>query len=142
MIKREEINIKNIFYFFQGYIRYFILRNESLRKRFLRKHIEEQISYRINSIKKECYKNGSCIYCGCEVPQLQMANKSCGGNCYPIMFNKKDWERIKNCTSVYFIEESTKIEWRVDKKNRKFIRKDLYDLEHSRKKSGRSKKLY
>jgi len=61
----------------------------------MRKHIFEQIAYRISVMNKECYMKGSCIKCGCNTTELQMANKRCDGICYPTMMNKKDWEQFK-----------------------------------------------
>ena len=62
----------------------------------LPKHIREQIDYRINAIKDTpCWDRGSCVKCGCMVPQLQMANKACLGKCYPKMMGRYMWEFMK-----------------------------------------------
>lgn len=73
-------------------------------KFLLRKHIIEQIEFRIDFMKSECYLNGVCIKCGCTTTALQMANKSCDLPCYPEMMNKEIWSAFK-CTSV-FIDEN------------------------------------
>jgi len=99
-----EINLKNIKAYIQGNIRLYI-------PILVRKHIEEQIEVRINSSKKECIANGECVICGCSTPGLQMADKSCAGNCYPEMLSKKDWLKLKQG----FIVNN----WRLT--NKKFI---------------------
>ena len=61
----------------------------------IQSHIREQIDMRIKWMKPECYKGGSCVMCGCQTTELQMANKACDGDCYPPMMNKKQWEAFK-----------------------------------------------
>ena len=139
MIKREEITLKNIYAFFQGYLRWFIWITPIFKRYLMRKHIREQITYRMNSINKECYQNGSCIHCGCEIPQLLMANKTCGGNCYPVMACKKHWAFRKEQPYVYNKDELTGIYWRLEKTTKRFIKKENYDLGNKRKKFGRVK---
>ena len=93
MIIDEEVSIKNIYYYLQGWFRYYFYYSRF--KFLIRKHIREQITYRINSIDKECYNNGSCKMCGCQVTALQMANKQCDKPCYPKMLSKKEWNIAK-----------------------------------------------
>lgn len=110
-MKKEKITIKNIYYVIQGYIRYYLYywkSNYNYTNRFVKwifllplhklisTHIREQITIRINSMKKECYNNGSCTECGCRTTHLQMANKKCLGDCYPAMQSKKNWNLLKN----------------------------------------------
>ena len=47
-----------------------------------------------------------------------MANKTCEGNCYPIMLNRKDWKWAKkhNCFPDIVNMET----WKLDQKNKKF----------------------
>ena len=62
----------------------------------MRTHIFEQIQWRITVMNLDCYMQGSCIKCGCETTALQMANKACAGNCYPVMMDKGQWNYHKN----------------------------------------------
>ncbi len=75
--------------FLQGNIRYKIY--YSPLRCFIRKHVLQQINFRIKVMKKECYASGSCVECGCKTTALQMCSKACEGGCYPPMMNKKDW---------------------------------------------------
>ena len=61
----------------------------------MRNHIREQIEYRINSMNRQCFEQGSCIKCGCQTTHLQMADKACAGDCYPEMFKKHLWKHFK-----------------------------------------------
>jgi hypothetical protein len=61
----------------------------------MRQHIFEQINWRIGVMNKECYAKGQCIKCGCETTALQMAAKSCEGDCYPPLLNKDRWRLFK-----------------------------------------------
>lgn len=86
--------IKNIIAYIQGNIRYKLFySNFSF---LIRKHIFEQIKWRISIMDKDCYKKGSCKMCGCMTTALQMANKSCDKPCYPPMMNVKVWYKYKN----------------------------------------------
>lgn len=85
---------KNIGYFIQGWIRYGMYYNKRLRF-FMRRHILEQIDYRIGKMNKECYTSGSCVECGCKTTALQMANKPCDGDCYVSMQSRKNWKKLK-----------------------------------------------
>lgn len=92
-IRRIINHPKDTFYFFQGYLRYFLI---SVGAVFLiRKHIMNQIRQRYELADKECLKNGSCKICGCSMPQLLMSDKGCEGGCYPRMKNKKEFKLYK-----------------------------------------------
>ena len=79
----------------QGNLRYHLYYSKTLGF-LMRDHIREQIDYRINSMDKKCYNNGSCKMCGCQTPHLQMSSKKCEGDCYPRMKNKKCWKEDLN----------------------------------------------
>lgn len=90
------VKINDVLMYNQGWIRYRLFYSKELYKinlKFLiRKYIREQIDMRIRMMNQECYEGGSCIKCGCTTPPLQMCNKICDGNCYPRLFNKKEWK--------------------------------------------------
>lgn len=84
--------LKDVWHFIVGHYRYNLYYSKL--KFLIRKHIQEQIEFRINNMKKECYENGECIKCGCRTTALQMCSKSCDGNCYPPLMPKKVWRSI------------------------------------------------
>ena len=87
--------MKNIIEFFKGYLRSF-----AFTVKFpLRKHIQEQVVWRIKAAKVECIQNGECIRCGCSTPELQLSDKECV-ECYPRMMNKKEWNYFKESGSI------------------------------------------
>lgn len=92
-------NPKDTWYYIQGNIRYKLWYSKY--SWLIRKHIREQIDMRIKSMNRECYNSGSCINCGCKTTHLQMCNKSCKGDCYPKMMNKKQWEEAKKKTFTH-----------------------------------------
>lgn len=57
-IRRDQLTIRNVFYFIQGWLRYYIYYSKHF-KWLMRKHIKEQIDFRIAMMQKECYRNGS-----------------------------------------------------------------------------------
>jgi hypothetical protein len=97
----------NLWYFWQGTIRYWLYLNFDC---LLKKHIIEQFEYRLTKSRK-CVLNGSCVFCGCKTPELMFANKPCGlikltkynrkavidseEICYDKMLNKKEWLNFK-----------------------------------------------
>lgn len=90
---RNKRKISDIFAYIQGYTRYQIFYSPF--GWLMRKHIFEQIVWRINVMDIECFEQGSCKICGCDTTALQMANKACPKPCYPKMMNKKDWLSFK-----------------------------------------------
>lgn len=91
-LKESKHPIKDIISYIQGNIRYRLYYSNF--KFLIRKHIQEQIDFRIQVMDRECYNNGSCKICGCETTALQMANKACDKPCYPRMYSKKVWKTI------------------------------------------------
>lgn len=55
------------------------------------------------TMKIECYQSGSCVECGCDTPDLQMADKSCRGKCYPEMMTKKEWKKYKLKNNILYV---------------------------------------
>lgn len=90
-------NFRDVLYYLQGKFRAKLYYSGRFYK-LLRKHIVEQIDYRILEMNQICYMRGSCIHCGCETTALQMADKTCDGYCYPTMMNKEEWEKFKLST--------------------------------------------
>lgn len=63
-------------------------------------HIKEQLIWRLEMMKnnesgKQCIAKGECIHCGCGVPDLQLSDDACEGNCYPRMMNEQEWNTYK-----------------------------------------------
>lgn len=125
-IKLKDITLKNILAYNQGTIRYKLYYSKRFR-RLIRKHIREQIEFRIEVMDRSCYENGSCKLCGCKTTALQMANKACDKPCYPPMMDKGCWKDFLNHIMVgvkgaYWwcdlIKENGKIKYFIIKKNR------------------------
>lgn len=98
-----KITLKNIKKFFQGWTRWIVLKLS--KNKFVKKvsdsigllpgYKQEQFLFRLQTMNQECLKSGNCVVCGCETPQLQLADDACDGKCYPVMMNKEDWEKYK-----------------------------------------------
>ena len=64
------------------------------------KHIKEQLIWRLHMMKEskdgqQCIAKGECIHCGCGVPDLQLSDDACEGNCYPPIMDEKKWNTFK-----------------------------------------------
>ncbi len=92
---KAKITLNNIRAWFEGTYRYKIYYSVYLNW-LMRKHIKEQIEWRISIMDKECYVKGSCKMCGCGTTALQMANKPCDKPCYPKMYNRRQWKAMGN----------------------------------------------
>ena len=90
---KGNVKLKDVWYYTQGNVRYKMYYSKF--SFLIRKHIMDQINFRISVMKKECYDNGECVMCGCATTALQMCNKACEGKCYPSMMNKKMWNKFK-----------------------------------------------
>jgi hypothetical protein len=122
ILKNKNLTLKNAWYYNQGNFRYWAYYNASW---LLRKHICEQIAYRINSMNKECYDTGACIKCGCATIQLQMCDKPCEGLCYPRMASKFEWELMQNpkYQGVAWKVDNKLCRWRINRDKEKFERR-------------------
>lgn len=98
---KAEINWTNIKSYIQGHVRKKLFYSKYFNW-LLPLHIFEQINYRLFVMNKECFSNGECMHCGCATPALQMADKSCGGVCYPVMMDETDWEIYKMENNIEF----------------------------------------
>ena len=92
MIRLKEITLQNIWAYISGMYRYHANR---LWPSLIRQHIREQFEYRQKTARLDCIDNNECLECGCKIPHLFWAKKSCGGNCYPPMMDADKWERFK-----------------------------------------------
>ena len=92
-VLKGERPLIDVWFYVQGNFRYKLYYSKY--KWLLRKHIREQIEFRIQRMKPECYANGSCVVCGCETTMLQMADKSCDSACYPPMLKAGTWKHFK-----------------------------------------------
>lgn len=112
-----KINLKNVWAFLQGNLRYKLYYSPF--RELIPKHILEQIEVRFTSMRSSCLFEGACTECGCKTTELQMANKSCDGLCYPKIVNKKVWEKFKTCKFV----KVDGIVWRVRRGKFKILTK-------------------
>lgn len=88
---KAKVTMTNVISYIIGNLRYKIYYS-SWFSFLMRKHIKEQIDFRIDHMEIECYNSGSCQMCGCSTTALQMANKSCHKPCYPEMMDADEWE--------------------------------------------------
>jgi hypothetical protein len=108
----SEFNLSNIKHYLVGNLRYKLHDN----KRFnwlIRRHVREQIDFRIKVMNPICYNQGSCEICGCKTTALQMANKACDKPCYPTMMGRMEWDMFKR-GGLYF-DKDTDIVWQNSK---------------------------
>lgn len=117
---KAKINLKNIFAYIQGNIRYKIYYKYKFLKFLVPKYIWEQIEIRINSMDKECYNNGACKICGCSTTALQFANKSCDKPCYPNMMSKGNFYKNRYSKNKLYFDEQNNTLWKIE--NDKFIK--------------------
>ncbi len=115
-LKESKNKVRDVIAYLQGSFRYKVFYSNF--KFLIRRHIREQIEFRILVMDKDCYDNGSCKLCGCTTTALQMANKRCDKPCYPKMYSKVQWRAVK---SIY------KYAWENDKR---FYYKLVNDLEY------------
>lgn len=69
------------------------------------KHIKEQIIWRrgqVVQMSPECWKEGHCIQCGCEILPKTTADMACENPpyCYPEMMGKENWEDFKKNNGI------------------------------------------
>lgn len=156
MILRGERPLIDVWHYIVGNLRYklfyyrfknrsfFSIRKNTLeqdRHPLMRRHIWEQINFRIKWMNPVCYEQGSCVKCGCETTHLQMANKKCDGDCYPPMMNRKQWEKFKKNRQYSEDKKGNRV-WMMnrmtgkpdlflwDSKNKCYTQKEFYVYQH------------
>ena len=93
-----DITLKNIKSYIQGKSR-LLVKKYGAEFIQLEEHIQEQIVWREKLALPECIKNKQC-YCGCDMPDMLYADKTCERNCYPEMMNKETWENYKKQNNI------------------------------------------
>lgn len=88
--KRAPITLGNIKAVIQAFFR---------KRNTLPDHVKEQIINRIELSNTRCKDTNVCI-CGCDWSDLIYADKSCEGNCYPEMMDKKSWNIYKKVNKI------------------------------------------
>jgi len=106
----SKYNLLNIKSYIVGNLRYAVY-YEPKKNWLIRKHIKEQIAWRIKVMSPRCYCEGSCEICGCATPHLQMANKACDKPCYPTMMGRKDWKAFQK--GGLFYDKPLDLFWQI-----------------------------
>lgn len=76
----------------------------------LEDHIYEQVIWRrtqVMSKSPECWRQGACIHCGCEIIGKTLEDRSCSNEydpCYPHMMEKERWEEFKRISNIKLFE--------------------------------------
>ncbi len=70
------------------------------------KWVRDYYILRLRIMNPICLSEGACIECGCITPALQFANKTCDGECYPPMTNKKDFNMFINGEQIIIKDDT------------------------------------
>lgn len=99
----HDLTLKNIHAYLQGNLRFLA---EQYGVNFIKMdtHIREQVMFRMDIAKPECLEKKECTECHCSIPELMYADKQCGGECYPAMMNKEQWQEFKNAIRAHTLE--------------------------------------
>lgn len=119
----NKFKLIDIWYYIQGTVRYKLYYSKYF-SWLIPVYIHEQIDFRINSMDRKCYMQGSCIICGCKTTALQMSNKMCGKPCYPKMVNRSKWKFWKTFNKRFLKPNKYDILWKLDMENKKFIKNE------------------
>jgi hypothetical protein len=90
-INPAKIDIKHIWAVFQAWVRSLLP---------ISQHVKQQIIWRRGEValkSPECWKQGHCIQCGCEIVPKTTADMGCENEpfCYPEMMSKEVWKQFK-----------------------------------------------
>jgi hypothetical protein len=97
---KGNVKLIDVWYYIQGNVRYKLFYSKKF-SFLIRRHIREQINFRIIVMRKECYDNGECVICGCATTALQMCDKACEGSCYFSMLSSDEWRLFKYFDRCY-----------------------------------------
>lgn len=99
---RHKINWYNIYQYVIGQTRYYL---HKIHPRLIRKHIREQVEYRMSACSPVCKYEARC--CGCKAPNVFYSPKGCRFNSYPALMSKPHWED-------YMLKYQGRMEYLVD----------------------------
>lgn len=89
-MKLEEITLKNIKSFFQGYARHYLDKID-----LLPLYTKEQVFYRIYTCRETCVPFHKCEKCTCPAIEKSYATASCNLSKFPNLMSKVEWEEFK-----------------------------------------------
>lgn len=100
-----KVTLRNIFAVIQAFFR---KARRNMGGFDLPLYMFEQILWRrIQVIEKspDCWKSGSCQWCGCEIQGMTMEDRGCKrddekGPCYPAMMSKENWDAYKRIHNI------------------------------------------
>jgi hypothetical protein len=104
-VGKHDITLKNIQAYLQGNIR---MLAEQYGPEFIKMepHIREQVMFRQDIANPECVNNKECKECHCSIPGLFYADKTCGGECYPVMMNEEEWNKFKGVLRQHTLDNA------------------------------------
>lgn len=90
-------NIKAVFQAF------FRKRMRNIGGLLLKDHIYEQIIWRRTQVmhkSPQCWRDGKCKVCGCDILGKTMEDRGCERSCYPFMRTEKTWKKYKELLEI------------------------------------------
>lgn len=96
---KAKVTPRNILAVIQAYYR----KGRQLAGFDLPKHIYEQIIWRrtqVIALSPQCWTEGACTVCGCEILGKTMEDRGCEGPCYPEMMDKDTWKKFKTDNNI------------------------------------------
>lgn len=110
---KYDITAKNVWAYIQGNTRKII---DEIGPDIFKspQHIQEQIIWREVIHNPECFKQGKCIHCHCDVPDKFYSDKECEGGCYPAIMDKDTWNKFNQLCARRKIDiYNDKFDWDV-----------------------------
>lgn len=88
---KEQLTLKNVKSFFEAHAR--IVYDKFIG---LPVYMQEQVAYRHDLCKDDCFLTNKCKYCGCDADAKAFGNDSCNnGERFPDMMNEEEWNEFK-----------------------------------------------
>lgn len=95
MSKLNKITPDNIKNFIEGTYKYYM--NKIVEAPT---HLKEQHLYRLYICKDTCFKNNTCVNCGCPQNQRIFAASSCGNSDIPDLMAGSEWRAFKEDNNI------------------------------------------
>lgn len=105
---KYNLTLKNVKAYIQGNVR---LIQDKYGEGFmdLSTHVKEQVIMREALAKPACVIKKECD-CGCAIPDLFYADKTCEDACYPVLLNRDEWNKFK----LYIKENDIELKYGVN----------------------------
>jgi hypothetical protein len=87
---KDKIRFKDVYNYLEGNARMVLAKFNRTPV-----HIQEQVEYRLEQCKDDCFIVGRCKECSCPLPNRAFTTETCNNKRFPDLMDPEAWEEFK-----------------------------------------------